>query len=988
MGPVITFIASLFAGEAFSEGVGSAKKGINRQITEKEFTRIVDQFDQSFIAEHDAELAQYAFDIQIVKEKRALLVSHAENYLKQDNSDFKIDLKQEYIEAGCEVIGDDSIVVKNYLGNFYDLVFWKETKEIPDGYRALVNAYANKQHDINRRLYQSIKDLVEANNDQHVNGLTIKEPDVVDFTDFYNSIGEEFTEEKDNSSVDLLGSESDDSAYIEQYITTKSERQSVLTFLSNWFAKRRYGTLLICGEPGHGKSLLCKKAVVEFKRENFLKGKAKNVLFVSLNTGENPGIIQGNEVIFDNMLSWGPIREHRFKFEDCRESLLFMDGFDEFIDEAKKADIKDIVSFMNTVEKIAKSYKIHIVVLSRSIAVQKDLNDQDICNKSFVLTPITKEQQTEWVNARNNYIDYNDTLMKLQEDKDMSVLLGIPLLFRMIVHTHFDKSSSNEVELYNDLFDHLMRKRGIRGSARERIRKNLSNHAYEVYCNDEDTSEVVKQEDDENWVFAFYVKSGQEGRVGFFHRSFYQYYLARYIYEGILNANTDRKAEKLIGRLAERELDNTVRRYLSLTINKNNKETIHKNLKLVIEALVRTEAFLNLKPRYCDGNAETTKLGRCINIYRNTVHISAAFSYVIEKPFKDGLDDLLRTYPSKSIKICSPEDNKDNLFRANLSGADLSGANLSGADLSGADLRKSYLREANLRRANLSEVILSEAHLPGATMKRANLSGANLSKARLTGADLSGAKLNGSNLSETNLGEADLRGADLRGADLSKANLRGADLRGANLNEAHLSGANLKGARLRGANLGEAQLSEAYLKKAHLSGAHLREAKMSEVSLNDAYLKGAFLRGAKLSRADLSRANLSEADLSGADLSGANLSGAKLSEANLSEADLSGADLSGANLNGAKLRRADMHEAKLSRANLHKANLNEAKLTGVDMNEANLSEARLFKANLSGANLRFKCIDNAFIDSDKKELIDSAIRGYETIVWVNEPKRD
>lgn len=53
MGPVTAFIASLFAGEAFSEGVESAKKGINRQITEQEFTGILDQFDQRFIEEHD-----------------------------------------------------------------------------------------------------------------------------------------------------------------------------------------------------------------------------------------------------------------------------------------------------------------------------------------------------------------------------------------------------------------------------------------------------------------------------------------------------------------------------------------------------------------------------------------------------------------------------------------------------------------------------------------------------------------------------------------------------------------------------------------------------------------------------------------------------------------------------------------------------------------------------------------------------------------------
>ena len=650
MGPVTAFIASLFAGEAFSEGVESAKKGINRQITEQEFTGILDQFDQRFIEEHDIEIDQYKFDIGAVKRKRKRLISQAKEYLKQDNSDFGTNLKQDFIEAGCEVIDDDSIVVKNYLGNFHDLVFWKETKEIPDGFKAFLNVHLNSQYDINERFDQRLTNLEEAKKDQPNSGLTIKEPDVIDFSDFYNSVEEEFTEEKDNSSVELLGRESDDKAYIEQFITVGSERKSVLTFLSEWFDRKKYGILLICGEPGHGKSMLCKKAVVEHKRGNFLKGKAQNVLFISLNTGENPGIISDKEVKFENMLSWGPIREHRFRFENCRGSLLFMDGFDEFIDEAKKVNIKDIISFMHVVEGIAKSYAIHIVILSRSIAVQSYLSEPDICNKSFKLSPITKEQQTGWVKERIGYSDYFETLNMLQKYEDMCILLGIPLLFRMIVHTHFDKASSNEVELYDNLFNHLMSKRNICGSAREEVRENLSNHAYAVYCNDEDTAEVVEQVGVENWVFAFYVKSGQGGRVGFFHRSFYQYYLARYIYAGILNANTAHKAENIIGELAERELDDTVRRYLSLTFNKKNVKRIHTNLKLVIEALVRTEAFLNLKPKYHDGNAEMTKLGRTINVYRNTLHICAAFSYVIENIFEDGMNVLIRTYNSSYIE--------------------------------------------------------------------------------------------------------------------------------------------------------------------------------------------------------------------------------------------------------------------------------------------------------------------------------------------------
>ena len=570
-----------------------------------------------------------------------------------------------------------------------------------------------------------------------------------DFSSYYDFVEKEFTEEKDNSSVELLGSESDDKAYIKQFITVGSGRESALPFLCNWFQEKKYGTLLIYGEPGHGKSLLCSKVVIEFKRGNFLKDKAQNVLAISLNTGENPRIIMGKEVNFENMLAWGPIKEHRFRFEDCRGSLLFMDGFDEFIDEAKKANVEDIVSFVHIVERIAKAYDMHIVILSRSIAVQKEIDDPNIHDKSFALSPITKKQQTDWLKTRNEYSGYSGTLKKLQGDEDMSVLLGIPLLFRMIVHTRYNKVSSNIVELYDGLFEHLMRNRSIHGAVLENIRKDLSNHAYKVYCNDEDTAEVETEERDEKWIFAFYIKSEQGGKIGFYHRSFYQYFLAKYVYSNILNIVTDKQAEDSIGLFAERELDETVRHYLFLMINEDNKETIHKNLNRIIDALVRTEAYLNLEPRYPGGTAEKTKRGRTINVYRNTLHISAAFSYVIEKPFDDGIDVFLRIYPSYFItifsvdtnKACSVETNKADLSRADLRGANLSRANLSSANLRGANLRRADLFGARLHRADLNGACLRGADLRRADLSGANLNGADLSRADLRGADMSGARL-------------------------------------------------------------------------------------------------------------------------------------------------------------------------------------------------------------------------------------------------------
>ena len=138
--------------------------------------------------------------------------------------------------------------------------------------------------------------------------------------------------------------------------------------------------MLIYGEPGHGKSILCDKAAVEYIRGNFLKDKAKNVIAISLNIGENHRIINDKGVNIEAALSWGGEKE-TFTFDDCRGALLFMDGFDEFIDEAKKADITNIVSFMKKIDDIAFKYDIHIVVLSRTIAIDDYLNERTINRK-------------------------------------------------------------------------------------------------------------------------------------------------------------------------------------------------------------------------------------------------------------------------------------------------------------------------------------------------------------------------------------------------------------------------------------------------------------------------------------------------------------------------------------------------------------------------------------------------------------------------------
>ena len=839
-----SFIFSLVTGHLFSKGVDAGQNSLEHYLKGKDLARILDEFDQAFMAHHDAEISRSNCDMQAMLDKRGCLISCAERYFSEDNSDVKKNLKQGFIHTACGEVGDSSDVAKMYLNQFYALVFAKETDEVSAGFRALLNAYADSQHEINKKTDERFLWQNERINqiNKALEELRDKKTAPVDFSPFYQVVEESFTEEKDEESI--VGNESDERAYIDAYIEMEGGSRPVLPFLEVWFEEKNSGAMLIHGEPGHGKTLLCRKAMVDFFRGDYLKGKAENVIAVSLNTGENRNIIDGGEVIISNALAWGAEREHKFTFDDCRGSLLFLDGFDEFIDDAKRTNsgLENICPFMKRVNAIAKSYDMHIVVTSRTAVVSSDLNDLTaICNH-YELSPISESQQDGWMECHPECSDYKETIWKLRENDDMKELLGVPLLFRLIVYSRFDKNSSNVVELYSNLFSHLMRKRNIYADT-WKVERDLMGLAFDVYCTDTNMAVLKNMTGNPHWLFTFYVRTSHKGKIGFFHRTFYQYFLAKFIYTGILNLKENEEAN-FIGMFAERELDETVRKYLSLLINEEDKEIVFANVERLVIALARTEAYLNLKPRIKAGDAEKSKILRSTNIYRNTLHLAAAFSYVIHLPFKGSLDCIMRTFDSRGITIISKNNIQAKLDNVNLYEAKLTEADLRGARLRGADLRGARLRGADLIGADLREAHLTEADLSVADLRGADLSEADLSEADLIGADLSVAYLS----------RADLRRAHLIGADLSVADLRGADLRGAHLSRAYLIGA--------------------YLSRAHLIGADLRGAHLSEADLSGAHLIGAYLSGAHLSEADLSGANLRGADLRGADLIGTDLSGA------------------------------------------------------------------------------------------------------------------
>ena len=826
--------------------------------------------------------------------------------------------------------------------------------------------------------------------------------------------------EKPNTGNMLLGEESLADLYMQpSYFKSESEIGDVEQLLEEFCSKGKSGVLWIVGEPGHGKTSMCRKAVADYRKmRRYLQ--ANGVFWFRLNPQGIPGMVNPKMLTLEKVFSWGRItgnRSNMIEPGDIEGSLVFLDGFDELKSSLEELGISNN-QFYEQVNQMAQEYQLHIVVTSRTRALEQEefytepqfkggeveiicnLSDGgELKNKVILLSPLTKEKQTAWINElislrENKGIDtsdlrnYKHIFKKLQENEDIAGLLKVPILLRMIIQNCFEPLSGNRVELYRELFDKTLLRQGL-GDQREQLHSIYQEIAFRIFVYDDDCTELNKKElKDINYnnayLYQYYlhtpeVESGQDKAdiygITFLHRSFYQYFLSEFFYEKLKSVTDCQGGESFLKYLWPRHMEPDV--LYNLYLRAKNEDIDHMQ---IFKAIDETDAFLS---EYKNSSGSKESIGnydKANNVFWNAVSACNNIFQVKSSQKKMELTgrviELMSKYSCSGMSLrCSYLSDAD-LSRADLSGADLRGAVLCGTKLSGARLREADLREADLREADLSKADLREVDLRKVDLRGANLNGADLRETVLNGSNLRRADLRGADLGEVDLSEAylpkaDLSGAGLRGADLREADLSGAVLSEAGLREADLREADLSGAILREADLSEADLSGADLTKAYiceanlsganlcdadlsganLSGAKLREANLCDANLSEANLRETNLREADLSRADLSRADFISADLSRADLGGAYLSGAYLSIADLSRADLSRANLSGANLSKAKLSGADLHEAYLSGANLPGAKLSKAKLSGADLSEAKLSGANLPGAKLNGANL-------------------------------------
>ena len=317
----------------------------------------------------------------------------------------------------------------------------------------------------------------------------------------------------------------------------------------------------------------------------------------------------------------------------------------------------------------------------------------------------------------------------------------------------------------------------MKSGNREDWHKEYEQLAYEIYCNDETFANMRGKELPEDFLYLFYLKGNGEKRVEFLHRSFYQYFLAHFLYQKMSEVEDEASAEAFLCCLAERRIDRDILNYIQ-QIQEKKPDVTQEKCEQIINTLEQTGTIIvqALEMPNKNGDAEKHPLSRCENILTNVLNICSVVAagegseFIVSLYEKRNIHASMQRYFCNDICLRNVDLRRANLFRADLARVDLTGIHLDGATLC-----RAYLLEADLIGVHLDRADLSSARLCGAYLSGAHLCGAYLRKADLTGAHLSEADLAGANLREASLNSTYLRGADLAGADLRGADLRWAE---------------------------------------------------------------------------------------------------------------------------------------------------------------------------------------------------------------------
>lgn len=691
----------------------------------------------------------------------------------------------------------------------------------------------------------------------HIKNLFLGEQNASNIPGFYEHVCKIITQEHANA---VYGSMSLLDGYIEPILCKREGEQSLFSlcgnrheskpseagllqdvrdYLESWVTKNEYITIF-CGEPGHGKTSLCQKAMYDFYNNNWLEKKVLNVFTFSANPAGTPVQDKKRFDSLIDLLSWGDIDSRvnqKVKKENCGNALIFLDGFDELLEWLPGYNMEE---FLGTVLTFLKSFddngyiKPHIVITTRKMALppRKKAYVLGIGNSAiripiYEMQLIPKIRQYEWIekhghknidNPEKYLARYKEMYERLAPQDEMKAILGIPIIFRMIVTQEIlPKNGDNLSEIYEQLYDTTWERNRIRVRReynKEYMKRKLMKHALRIYADDNNSAKTTDQlgMEEAAWLYQFYTrydevacckKGGTVGyRIGFLHRTIYEHFLACEILSWFRNRDdadyntkifstnweeddvdrTDSDFLDLLAVLGKRKLSmeviSSIRNLYERGQRNGGKEWVEDEaFERAYRILKRTDGILQLPGFYCD---------KYKTVNREKREFLRDLAVLLQKDSDSTPLVRAENVLCNVLSICS-------VCRHPVSAEKINIRVMQMYDLQGVRLDRANFRGVNLTDARLAKAILEEVDFCGTILERANLSGAVLA------GDFTGCDLSRASMAESNLSRAILNGADMEGALLSQA------VFAQDSADTDLSEVNLEGARISQAILSEEQ---------------------------------------------------------------------------------------------------------------------------------------------------------------------------------------
>ena len=780
----------------------------------------------------------------------------------------------------------------------------------------------------------------------------------------------------------------DQAEWNSEYMSSSS-RDTIFNFDDFFNDQREYRAII--GAPfGIGKTALSKSKVSEYARKYKLSQSNWIPILVILRHGVN-GIY--HQYSLEDLLAF--IYDHA----ENDNVFLILDGLDEY-----SGNVKDL---LNNIQDYQRKYpKLKKIIATSRLESRPPLM---LFDRHVRLLPFSKPQVDQFFNKylnNNKYsyanlekkglqkseitnplfcwmIAYSDsendqgTEFQKQWSSNLQKTLLYMSFIRKLLHGKFVGEAKKFNEDWNEHYGNekvILRKiAAMKSIYRSKLSEEvLIEELKGDNSNSDNASDVVERLEP---ILSSYFHSTKEPLQGslveFLHRSFYEYLLAEYYIEcmlerksfrlnvGIPSEATMMFLDGLLDILMINNLRHTKYRsdflrvfqyFDGFALQTFDIDNLERAKKLIVQNAVDVINNYNLfimKP--CQSDEKWLSIKIQDNNFANIVVHQWLALFILnkfqmfEKMDKEKLEYIVKT-TSKNIpyymKIFT--DNK-NMNKCDFSSVDFSNANLSYSDL--------------------SESILEYAKLEGVNFKNSILNNTNLSHGKFSStpknlaSDLSDSSLRNANMSYIDLSNASLQNADLTGVDLSHANLSNVNFTDTTLKNANLSNTSLNRAVIKNTVFDDESslrccdfTNAKIMTKQNFSGADLSYSKFENVRLSINILKQLPLDRVDL-RGIICKGNLSSFDFCKADLSRANFSKAVLKNTVFSGSNLSSVNFSHAAIDGVKFDNAKFDTTVFSRAVIENVDFSSLSMEYSWMQHTTLKHVNFFQTKLCGAQM-------------------------------------